>query len=223
MIGLIVKCLVLVWPWPIRRRLLQKIYGYDIHKTAKIRCSWIFPKHLRMAAFSRIDWFNVAIHLDSIDLGEHSTIGRRNWITGFPSDTNSPHFAHQDDRVSKLTIGQHSAITKNHHIDCTSAVNIGEFSTIAGYHSQLLTHSVDLVENRQSSAPIEIGDFAFVGTKSVILGGSCLPTKSVLGACSLLSKKLSAEGTLYAGVPAKRIKNIKVDCGYFVRKSGFVE
>src|SRR3712207_7972137 len=43
------------------------------------------------------------------------------------------------------------------------------------FRSQFLTHSIDLLENVQRSRPIKIGKFCFVGTNSVILGGSVLP------------------------------------------------
>ena len=49
--------------------------------------------------------------------------------------------------------------TKYHHFDCTSNIHIGKFTTIAGYHSQFLTHSIDLYENRQDSNSILIGDY----------------------------------------------------------------
>ena len=217
------KCLLLICPWRIRRRLLERVYGYRIHPTARIRCSWIFPKHLEMAAHSQIGPFTVAVHLDQIQLGERSKIGRRNWITGFPTGTDSPHFAHQKDRVSELVIGQHSAITKNHHIDCTNTIRIGDYATIAGYFSQLLTHSIDLKANRQSSAPIRIGNYCFVGTKVVILGGASLPDRSVLGASALLSTSFEEPDCLYGGVPAKFVKKLSDDLAYFRRESGFVE
>ena len=67
-------------------------------------------------------------------------------------------------------MGESAAITKNHHIDCTNTIEIGAFSTVAGYQTQFLTHSIDVLENRQHSAPIRIGPYTFVGTNSVVLG-----------------------------------------------------
>jgi acetyltransferase-like isoleucine patch superfamily enzyme len=80
-----------------------------------------------------------------------------------------------------------------------------------------------IYENRQSSQPIKIGDYCFVSTQVVILGGSILPSYSVLGAGAVLSKSYQEEWKLYAGVPAKIVKEIsKGKSKYFYRKKGFV-
>jgi acetyltransferase-like isoleucine patch superfamily enzyme len=115
-----------------------------------------------------------------------------------------------------------AAITKHHHIDCTSPVSIGKFTTIAGYYSQLLTHSIDIIESRQDSHPISIGDYCFVSTNVVILGGAQLPDYSVLGAKSLLNKKLNQPYALYAGQPAVFVKTIDKEAKYFTRTEPFV-
>ncbi|MFV8374684.1 acyltransferase [Flavobacterium sp. GSP11] len=175
-----------------------------------------------MKAHTKIGSLNVAVHLDVIEMDEFSIIGRSNWITGFSTKVASKHFGHQINRSSSLVIGTHSAITKHHHIDCTSAITIGKFVTIAGYSSQLLTHSIDIFENIQDSYPISIGDYCFVGTNVVILGGACLPSYSVLGAKSLMNKPYSEEHALYAGVPAKFVKKIERNAKYFTRAVGYV-
>jgi acetyltransferase-like isoleucine patch superfamily enzyme len=119
-------------------------------------------------------------------------------------------------------LGAHAAITKSHHIDCTNRITIGPFTTIAGYHSQLLTHSIDLQHNRQHSEPITIGAYCFVGSNCVILGGSVLPDQCVLGALSLLNKPFSESWSLYGGQPARRLKPIDANAAYFSRLEGFV-
>lgn len=217
------KAVVMLLPWKLRRLALVKFFGYKIHPSARIGMSWIFPEMLRMEAGASIGHFNVAVHLDLIEMGEGSSISRRNWITGFTSGTGSRHFAHQHERQSELIIGEQAAITKNHHIDCTSPVRIGRFATVAGYFSQVLTHSVDVVKNRQDSHPIEIGDYAFIGTNVVILGGAVLPAYSVLAAKSLLNKRHELEWQVYAGVPAKAVREITKDALYFRRSRGFVD
>jgi acetyltransferase-like isoleucine patch superfamily enzyme len=219
---MLIKLLITLLPWPIRRILLQKCYGYTIHPSAKIGLAWIFPKKLIMLPNSKIDHFTIAINLDYMKLESNASIGRSNWITGFPTKSTSGHFVHQPDRNAELILGESSAITKKHHLDCTNAIHIGKFSTIAGYDSQLLTHSINVLENIQDSAPIVIADYTFVGTNSVILGGSILPSYSVLGAKSLLNKPFENEWKLYAGVPAKEINDIPKTAKYFSRTEGFV-
>ena len=209
-------------PWSARRILLIKIFKYKLHTNSKIGLSFVFPDYLEMGEGAVIGNFTIAINIEKLVVGENSTIGRNNWITGFPKSSKSKHFSHQEDRKPELIIGKHSSITKNHHIDCTNSIIIGDFVTIAGYNSQLLTHSINVFENRQDSNPIKIGDYSFVGTNVVILGGAKLPSYSVLGAKSLLNKDFSEEWMLYAGVPAKAVKSISKDAKYFSRKEGFV-
>lgn len=209
-------------PWAFKRPLLQRLFGYQLHRTAHIGLAWIYPRQLRMAAGARIQPLAVAVNIDLLDMDEQASIGRGNWITGFPTGSGSPHFAHQHDRHAELIIGAHTAITKDHHIDCTNRITIGPFTTIAGYRSQLLSHSIDLQNNRQHSESITIGAFCFVGSNCVILGGSMLPDHCVLGALSLLNKAHSESWCLYAGQPAERRKAIDPSAAYFSRSSGFV-
>lgn len=219
---LLLKIITVLLPWPLKRLILVRFFKYEIQPSARIGLSWIYPKKLIMDLDSNIGNFNVAIHLDLISVGKHSSIARGNWITGFPSKTNSKHFSHQYDRESNLIIGEHSAITKNHHIDCTNLIKIGNFATVAGYSSQFLTHSINIELNIQDSYPITIGDYCFVGTSSIILGGANLPSYCVLGANSLLNKSFSIPYRLYGGNPAKEIKELSKDFQYFNREVGFV-
>ncbi len=220
---MIKKLLPFLLPWSLRRRFLNRFFGFEISASAKIGLAWVYPQKLVMGPGARIDHFTTAIHLDLIEMGANSIIGRNNWITGLSTNTESIHFAHQTNRKAELYLGEEAAITKNHHIDCTNRIEIGKFSTIAGYQTQLLSHSIDVFENRQDSSPIIIGDYTFVGTNCIVLGGAKLPSQSVLGAKSLLNKSFEEPWTLYAGVPAKAISTIAQDAKYFTRKTGFVQ
>jgi acetyltransferase-like isoleucine patch superfamily enzyme len=208
-------------PWPMRRSLLEKQFGYSIHPSSHIGFCWIFPRRLILEENSRIGHLTVCKDIDLLHLGAHAIIGQLNWITGFPTGQ-SRHFAHQTDRRPELVIEAHAAITSRHLIDCTARVRIGKFATVGGFRSQLITHSIDLEAGRQSAEPIEIGEYCFVGTNCVMLGGSSLPHHSVLGAKSLLNKKWDEPYRLYGGVPAKPLKELSQEMGYFRRTEGFV-
>ena len=208
-------------PWHLRRAFLESQFGFQIHPTARIGLAWVFPNRLIMEEGSAIGSVTVCKGLDLLHLKAHATIGRGNWITGFPLGA-SQHFAHQVDRRPELIVGEHSAITNRHLLDCTSSVTIGRFTTFAGFHSQIISHSIDLEQNRQSSQPVRVGDYCFVGTNCVLLGGSALPDFCVLGAKSLLNKAFTETYQLYGGVPARPIKALSRDCKYFQRTEGFV-
>ena len=198
-------------PWQLRRSFLEKQFGYQIHPSARISFAWILPNRLIMEEGSRIGSATVCKNIDLLHLKAHAIIGRGNWITGFPLGS-SRHFAHQTDRRPELILGEHSAITNRHLLDCTNSITIGRFTTFAGFHSQ----------NRQSSKPVRIGDYCFVGTNCVILGGSALPDFCVLGAKSLLNRGFTDSYQLYGGVPARALKSLSRDCKYFQRTEGFV-
>lgn len=219
---MVIKLLSFLLPWSLRRKLLNRWFKFEIHPKAYIGIAWIFPGKLIMGSGARIDHFTTAIHLDLLKMGENASIGRGNWITGLTTSGKYPHFHHQPDRHAALIMDESAAITKNHHLDCTNLIYVGRFATIAGYQSQFLTHSINIIENIQDSAPIRIGEYAFVGTNVVCLGGGELPPRSVLGAKSLLNKKFIEEYRLYGGVPAKDLQDIPQTAKYFTRTNWFV-
>ncbi|MBL0225853.1 MAG: acyltransferase [Geobacteraceae bacterium] len=218
---LLVSLVLMFLPWKIRRLALVKLFGYSIHPESRIGYSFIMPENLVMEAGSRIGHLTLCKGLSNLILREHSKVGNLNWISGFPAG-NKSFFSHQSDRIPQLVVNRHSAVTNRHLIDCTNSVTIGSFTTFAGFRSQVLSHSIDLQKNRQSSAPITIGDYCFVGTDCVLLGGAVLPSYSVLGAKSLLNKSHTEEYCLYAGVPAVKTKKLGSDYAYFTRITGFV-
>jgi acetyltransferase-like isoleucine patch superfamily enzyme len=215
------KALIVILPWPLKRWCLQRFFGFELDPSARIGLAWIFPRHLRMGKQSHIDHLAVAVHLDIVDVGNFSTIGRSTWITGHPPDSKD-HFTHQPERRPKLILGEHSAILKRHYLDCTHEIRIGRFTTIAGHQSELLTHSLDILEARQDSKPIEIGDYCFMGTRCIVLGGARLPSRSVLAAGSVLAKAYEDSHSLYGGVPARRLKELPPEARYFHRTVGFI-
>lgn len=201
--------------------MLCAFLGYKIHPTAHIGLCWIAPEKLIMRENSRIGHLTVCKGVNLLQLDEHATIGRGNWITGYPKG-GTKHFTHLAERNPRLVVEKHAAITNRHIIDCTDSVRIGAFSILAGFQSQILTHSVDLEHSRQSCQPVEIGSYCFVGTNSVILGGSRLPDHCVLGANSLLNKIFDDKYQLYGGVPARAIQPISEDLAYFQRAEGYI-
>jgi acetyltransferase-like isoleucine patch superfamily enzyme len=211
----------LLLPWALRRSFLERQFGYSIHPSSRIGFAWIFPRRLVMEEGSRIGHLTLCKNIDLLHLGQHAVVGQLNWITGFPAGP-SRHFAHQPDREPELIVERHAGISSRHLIDCTARVRIGAFATIGGFRSQLLTHSIDFAAGRQTAEPIEIGEYSFTGTNSVMLGGSVLPHHSVLGAQSLLNKKWEDPYRLYAGVPARPVKELSSELEYFRRKEGFV-
>lgn len=209
-------------PWPLRRLVLVHVLGYAVDKTARIGLSLICPHHLQMGPGSRIGHLTICkpgIRL--IKLGKSAFIGNLNWLGGV--SVSSVHFREDKDRIPELILEDFAAITNRHYIDCTAAVTIGRFSTIAGVHSVILSHSLNLKTCKQCAAPVTIGQYCFTGTAAIILAGATLPDFSVLGANSLLNKEYTEPYRLYAGNPARPIKQLSREDKYFVRTTGYVE
>ena len=218
----LLRALLVLLPWPLRRPLLARWYGYRLEADSHIGLAWVFPRELVLERGARIGHFTVVKGLDRLALGEHALIGRLNWISAFPLGMSSTQFAHLRERKPELLVAEHAAITNRHIVDCTERVSIGKFATVAGFRSQILTHSIDLTRCRQDAKPVTIGDYCFVGTACTILGGAALPSHSVLAAHSLLNKAQTEPYRLYGGVPAAAVKELAADLEYFRRSQGFV-
>jgi len=219
---LFIATLLAPLPWFLKRPLMQSLLGYRLHPQSHIGLSLIAAGEVELGEGARIGHLNIVKGLSRLELGAHSIIAQLNWITGFPAGP-SPHFAHQPERKPTLILGPHSAITSRHILDCTNKISIGAYTTVAGFRSQILTHSIDLAANRQNSAPVEIGAYCFVGSASVILSGAKLPDYCVLAAGAVLPNPVNETHTLYAGVPAHAVKKLPADLAYFTRQRGFVE
>ena len=123
------KAIIVLLPWRAKRFALRRFFGFEFGIGSYIApLSWIFPRKLFMGSQARIGSFTVAIHIDRIEMGDESSIGRGNWITGHPLD--KKHYSHCEDRDPALIIGPHTAITKSHLIDCTDRITIGSFTTV---------------------------------------------------------------------------------------------
>ncbi|WP_036026542.1 acyltransferase [Bradyrhizobium yuanmingense] len=208
--------LLLVLPWRARRSILQFCFGYEIDPEARIGFSVVIAKRVVLKEHSRIGHLTIIRGLDEIYLSSNSRIGNLNWITGYPSSADS------SGRRSALIIQEHAAVTHRHLIDCSDTITIGKFSTVAGWNSQFITHSIDLSISRQTAKPIRIGSYCFVGSRAVLIKGAELPDYSVLGAGAVLTERFTESFCIYGGVPAKKVGELPAETQYFRRKVGYV-
>lgn len=208
-------------PWGLRRRLLNALAGFQLAADSRIGFSVLLARQVVLAPGAKVGHLNVVKGLDRLELGEHASIGRGNWISGYPKGSGA-HFAHLPNRSPKLVLHAHSALTNRHIVDCTDSVTLGAFCTFGGFRSQVLTHSINVEMGRQHCAPVEFGAYSFVGTGVIVLGGARLPDYCVLGAGAVLSRAFEQTHTLYAGNPAVARKQLPADAVYFHRPRGFV-
>lgn len=217
------QLIIILLPWSIRRRLLQIVLGWRISPSAIIGKSIILAKYVAMGPRSRIHHLVFCKKIDRLLMGEDSGIAQLTFISGF-STSDKRFFRSVDVRNCELVLGAHAGITSRHFVDCNGGVYIGDFTTVAGIRTQILTHSIDVYHNQQDAKPIHIGRACFLGTGCILLPGSVLPDCSILGAGSVLTKAYDQAGMLYAGSPAKPIKSLDVDkVPYFHRTKHVVD
>jgi acetyltransferase-like isoleucine patch superfamily enzyme len=180
------------------------------------------PERLVLGPGSRIGHLNVCRGITLLELGPSATLGRGNVITGTPK-SNARHYRDHPDRNPELVLGPHAALTNGHHIDCTDSVIIGGFATVAGHGSQVWTHGFDLLESKQSAAPVRIGAYTMVGTRCVLIKGSELPDCSVLAAGAVLTTAMTDPYYMYGGTPARPLRPMPREARYFTRVTGSVD
>ena len=105
----------------------------------------------------------------------------------------------------RFILGDGSVITTSHKIDFTDRVEFGKRVILGGRNSSLWTH------NRQSTKPITIGDYSYVGSEIRIAPGGAIPPKCIVGIGSVITRKFEDEYKLIAGVPAKEVKDLDED------------
>lgn len=191
---------MLVWLLPACRskNATLRLVGHDIAPTATARPNLVWGvDRFVMADSSSINRGNAIKGMREVRLGVGSSIGRTNLI--------SAHGAYRRlAEGARLILGERSYITSRHELDCSGSLILEEFSALAGFRSQVLSHSIDLVRNAQTALPVRIGARSFVGARCLLLGGSSLPPRSVLAAGSVLTASPREEPGLWAGVPARR-------------------
>jgi len=107
--------------------------------------------------------------------------------------------------INDSFIGQFSVIVATKSIIIESGVAIAEMVTIRdqNHHHNL---SDKLIENQGfDTAPIIIRRNVWVGAKVTILKNVEIGKNSIIGAHSLVNKSME-ENSVYAGIPAKKIK-----------------
>ncbi len=210
---------MLVLPSRVKVQLGRRLFGWDIHPTAYIGHSVILVRKLSMGPGSSIGPFNVIKDLELLQLGEGASISSRNWIVGFrrSEELSTDVFPHSPNRRPELVMGKYAMITVAHDIDCSDTVVIGDYSSLAGYHCTILTHSLNLVRGRFVTGSVEVGDHAAVMSDSVLLSGTRVPARSIVSAGSVVNTPLTAELTFYRGNPAEPVRSLPDSLNFFHR------
>lgn len=207
-------------PWGLRRRLLIAL-GHTLHDDSYIGLSLIAVNKLTLGRGARIGHLNIVRNLEVLAIGDAGRVGNLNWVSGLPLGVD--HFKAAPARDPSLYIGKHAALTHRHLVDCTDAVVIGDFTTVAGYQTQILTHGIGIRSGLQECAPVKLGDYCLIGSGSQMLAGAVLPSYCLLAAGAVLTGIADRQYSVYGGVPARPIKALEPDHAYFKRREGYVD
>jgi carbonic anhydrase/acetyltransferase-like protein (isoleucine patch superfamily) len=142
----------------------------------------------------RVDMLNIIRGGERVSLGDYVQVIRLNVLNAIPDHdcTTEPE--------SVLEVGAGTVITSGHRIDFTDRVTLGKNVIIGGRNSSLWTH------NRQETAPIEVGDFCYLGSEVRLAPGAKLPNECLLGIGAVLTGSIDEPRSLVAGVPAKVVR-----------------
>lgn len=113
-----------------------------------------------------------------------------------------------------LIIGKHvgmssTAIVCHDHIEIGDHVRLGGNVVIydTDFHSLNATDRLDSKTDKAGTktAPVKIGNSAFIGGHSTILKGVTIGENAIVGACSVVTKNIPAN-EIWAGNPAKMVR-----------------
>jgi acetyltransferase-like isoleucine patch superfamily enzyme len=208
----VIAFLGLLPPGSWKNRLLSLVAGYAISPSARVNPVLILNvDSFTVGAGATVGFGNVFRDVAAVVLARGSSVGQWNWLSGAPALNTAPRLFELKDEA---------AVTSRHYLDCTGGFTLGARSILGGVRTTVLTHQIDLEASRQRAAPVVIGTACFVSSNCKITAGAALPDRSVLGIGSVLISPMTTADSLYAGVPAARIRGVAGD--YFHRIRGHV-
>jgi acetyltransferase-like isoleucine patch superfamily enzyme len=198
---------MLVWLLPgseLKNKLLR-MFGHDIAPSARI--GPVLALNVGRAVVGEdttIAALNTFRSLRLLKMGNGATMGSFNMISAHPA------YQALDPDVGCLTMGNGAIMTSRHYVDCSGIVQTGDFSSISGQRTTILSHELNLSENVQTAGHVILGDRSVLSTNCVVLKGAILPPLSALAANSTLTRAKDPNPApgIYAGSPAKYIKSI---------------
>jgi maltose O-acetyltransferase len=111
------------------------------------------------------------------------------------------------DSAGGLVIGRNSTINSNCRLDTRGTISIGDNVSISSDVIILTAdHDLDAPDFCGRNRAVVINDYAWIGTRAMILPGVTIGKGAIVAACALVSKDV-AEYDVVAGVPAKVVKN----------------
>jgi acetyltransferase-like isoleucine patch superfamily enzyme len=212
---------VVVFPLALKVGVYRRVFGYKIGRRVKIGLSWINVEKLEIGDYVMIGNFNRFKSIPSVRIGDHTRIGLGNTFTSTTEFTNPQRIALRGNRP-ELIIGCHCGISMLHYFDVQDTFTIGSFTTIAGTGSVFFTHYLDVLNAKQMTRPITIGDYCMVGSNARFVPGAGVANCSVVGMGAVLTKLVTETHVMIGGNPAVIVRRLPEDAAYFKRTVGWI-
>ena len=166
-------------PWPVNQRFLRVLWEF----CWMLFCVWT-PKPLNQ-------W-------------------RLFWLRVFDARIDGTPFVHQRARIAipwNLTLHDRACLGDRANAYSLGEIEIGARATIAQeVYLSSGTHDFDRPEMPLVAAKITIGEDAFIGARAFVLPGVTIGARSVVGACSVVTKDVP-ENVVAAGNPCRVIRS----------------
>ena len=223
---LLTLAVIALLPSFLKRTAYRVCFGYRIGKRVRIGLSIIDAGKCEIQDDVRIGHLNVFTRVKVLSIGDHARVGHLNVFRGGDeislgryaevirlNEINSiPDPEVVNPVEPRFLLGDGSIITAGHKIDFTDRVSIGKRTILGGRNSSLWTH------NRQRTMPIEIGDFAYIGSEIRVAPGGAIPSRSIVGIGAVITKPLQEEQFLIGGVPAKAIRPLSEEDQFLITR-----
>src|SRR2546421_9635384 len=166
-------------PWPVSQRFLRVLWEF----CWTLFCVWT-PKPLN-------EW-------------------RLFWLRVFDAKIDGTPFVHQRARIAipwNLTLHDRACLGDRANAYSLGEIEIGARATIAQeVYLSSGTHDFERPEMPLVAAKITIGEGAFIGARAFVLPGVTIGKRSVIGACSVVTKAVP-ENVIAAGKPRRGLKS----------------
>lgn len=225
-IRIVGSVIVGVLPMPMARLCYRWIFGYKIGKRVKIGFSIIDVDNCEIGDDVTIGHLNVFSGTHNLSVGEHTRIGVLNIFRGGNvikigkyceilrmNEINSiPEAETVNVADPTFVLGDGCMIGASHKIDFTDRVEFGRSVIMGGRNSSVWTH------NRQITMPVRVGDHTYLGSEIRIAPGAGVAANCIVGIGAVITKQLTIENQLVAGVPAREVKELDEEGRFLVKR-----
>jgi acetyltransferase-like isoleucine patch superfamily enzyme len=182
--------------------MLSKLVDYAVgryHRSSHRRFAASLAAFGQGSAFARP--LDALTEPDRIEIGRDVSIGAHARLEAVRADSGED--------AGRIRIGDDVQIEAYVSVAAASLVTIGH-DVLIGSHVAIRDHDHGTAPDRHRArqplvvAPVEIGDFVWLGQNVVVLKGVTVGKNAVVGANAVVTTSV-AEGAIVAGVPARQI------------------